>query len=111
MRTGIISFLIASLIVCGCNNETAQERLNAAKLRVYTNIPPGTLVFVKMPVPIADHTAIDTSGQPRKFDFIFTNEYIFEGIDYSSVGLREINSTNTIYFSGGMIVSITPLKK
>jgi hypothetical protein len=111
MKAHTILFLAASLLVCGCDSKTAQERLDEASLQPYTNIPPGTLVLVRMRAPVADYTHIDTAGQPRKYDFIFTNEYIFEGIDYGSAGLRNTNDTKTIYYSGSMVVSITPIKK
>ena len=111
MKAHIILLVTVSLLVCGCSDQTAQERLDAAKLQRYTNIPSGTLVLVGMRAPVKDYTHIDTSGQLRKFDFIFTNEYIFEGIDYGSAGLRETNGTKTIYYSGSMVVSITPIKK
>ena len=102
---------VASLLVCGCSDETAQERFDAAKLQPYTNIPPGTVVLVGMRAPVEDYTHIDPSGQPRKYDVIFTNEYIFEGIDYGSAGLRLTNDTKTIYYSGSVVVSITAIKK
>jgi hypothetical protein len=111
MKAHIILFATVLLLVCGCSDETAQERLDAAKLQPYTNIPPGTLVLVVMRAPVKDYTHIDTSGQPRKFDFLFTNEYIFEGIDYGSAGLRKTNNTKAIYYSASMIDSITPVKK
>lgn len=108
MKTHIISIAAASLLVCGCSDETAQERLNAAKLQPYTNIPSGTLVLVGMRATVTDATHINTSGQLRKYDSIFTNEYIFEGIDYGCAGLRETNGDRTFYFSGSMVVSIAP---
>src|SRR5208282_2133343 len=80
MKTHIISLLAASLLICGCDHQTAEERLNAANLQPYTNIPPGTLVLVQMRADITDYTYTNTLGQPRQYDMAIGSEYIFEGI-------------------------------
>ncbi len=111
VKAHTISLLAASLLFCGCRSETAEQRLDAASLQAYANIPPGTLVLVRMRADITDYVHTNTLGQPLRYDLHIGSEYIFEGVSYGSVGLRRTNSTMTIFFAGGMIDSITPEKK
>jgi hypothetical protein len=79
MKAHIILLFTASLLICGCTRETAEDRLDTSNLQPYTNIPPGTIVLVQMQAGITDYTHTSALGQPRQYDMSIGSEYVFEG--------------------------------
>jgi hypothetical protein len=82
-------FLVALLLLCGCNRD-------AASLRPYKDIKPGTPVFVQMKVKV---TIFTMPTQPRRDTMLIGGDYVFEGISDGAVELRGTNGF-TCYYAG-----------
>ena len=103
--------LIALSLLVGCGyraEEHANRRFDSANLQPYRNIPPGTVVMVRMRSDVVDRTHSGTSGDPVRY--AVTNraeEYVLEGFGSGSVRLRPSSGASMSY-AGRMIVSIRP---
>jgi hypothetical protein len=98
MKPNSIFILIATMMFCGCDREAALDRAN---LQPYTNIQPGTLVFVHYTMP-----KYTNNSTPIGDDYIFlciTNHCRY-------VMLRDTNGMTSL-FAGRVIQSITPKSK
>ena len=96
MKPYSIFVLIAAMLLCGCNREAALDRAN---LQPYTNIQPGTLVFVHYTMPKYTNYSTPTG-----------DDYFFLCITDRFVQLRDMNGMTCLY-AGRIIQSITPKSK
>ena len=106
MKAQFLLLFGASLLFCGC--DSAEDQLDRSNLQPYTNIPPGTVVLVKMRAVGRDYTQKDALGRPQQFAAQWGGEYVFEGITEGSVKLRKTNDLKAVYYAGRMIESIKP---
>jgi hypothetical protein len=96
MKAHFIYIFILAMLLCGCDREAALDKAN---LQPYTNIQPGTLVFVHYTMPRYTNNSTPTG-----------DDYFFLCITDRFVKLRDMNGM-TCLCAGRIIQSITPKSK
>jgi hypothetical protein len=107
----LVSLPIVCLFVAGCqpSSEQLAYATDEKNLRLYTNIPSGTLVRVRTQGTRFDYTK---SKEPIVSPSLVTSYYIFDRVSFGTIELRSTNDPagKVIRFAGRMIESVTPIE-